>query len=399
MTYWIIIAGFVLFYFLIRERFIDVTIRARTPGYHDEETVYVCGNHEALGEWQKHVPLQKVDKGLFELKIRVRRNELLSFKFSLGSWETVEKGAFFNEIGNRSLQARKKLHYEFRVHNFSGFEEKSGHSTLSGNFEYLRNFQSRILHNSRNIIIYLPPSYKSNKSTRYPVLYMHDGNNIFDATTAFGGVEWEVDETVQKLIQQGRLEEIIVVGIYNTMGRNEEYTPVFCPKHGGGKGKDYLNFITKELMPVINTKFRTLTGPEHTGIMGSSLGGLISLYAAFEFPDFFGNAGVISPSLWWADRYMEKKYVPAAKKPKCRIWMDMGTLEGVTSSGQSVCIHNMRAMRKLLLQKGFIEGEDLMVFEHEGGTHDEATWASRVHMPLLYFFSDKSQEKKLKKTA
>jgi predicted alpha/beta superfamily hydrolase len=386
MYYFLIILFFALGYLLVRPRHVNLIIKARAPEY-IKNGIFLCGNLPELGAWKEHIPLVKQGDGIYSLQLRVRKNQQLLFKFTLGNWETVEKGAYFSEVANRSILARKNLAYEFSIQHFSGFEEASASSTLCGDIRYLRNFPSRILHNHRNIIIYLPPSYKTENNKRYPVLYMHDGNNIFDNRTAFGGVDWQVDETAQALIEKGFMKEVIIVGIYNTMGRLEEYTPVYCPLHGGGKGKDYLNFIIKELMPTINNKFRTMTGAKDTGIMGSSLGGLISLYAGFEHPEVFGNIGVVSPSLWWADNYMEKEYLPSKTKPGIKIWLDMGSHEGVINQkGDSVCIKNTRAVNKLLLKMGFKKEHDLFYFEHKGATHDESSWASRIHMPLLFFY-------------
>ena len=151
---------------------------------------------------------------------------------------------------------------------------------------------------------------------------MHDGNNLFDANTAFMGVEWEVDEAAERLIEMDLLHEIIIVGVFNTAARLDEYTPTSSSKMGGGRGPQYLKFLIDELMPVINQKFNTLTGPANTGIMGSSLGGLISLWAGFEHPEVFGRIGSISPSLWWDSNMMENEYLPNKNRIDHKIWLD-----------------------------------------------------------------------------
>jgi predicted alpha/beta superfamily hydrolase len=172
----------------------------------------------------------------------------------------------------------------------------NGH-TVVGNLKLLTSLKSPQLENQRDILVYLPPSYES-ESRRYPVLYLHDGQNLFDAATSFAG-EWQVDETMEALSEEGL--EAVVVGIPNAgAARLDEYSPFHEENYGGGLGDQYLAFITQAVKPLIDTDYRTLPGREHTGIMGSSMGGLISLYAFFRHPEVFGFAGALSPSFWFA---------------------------------------------------------------------------------------------------
>ena len=389
MLYLLALFLYFLVYLAIRSEYVVVTIRAQVPSY-TPDRVLIIGNLDCLGNWKEFSrEMEKVESGLFETKIRVQRSETISFKFSLGSWETVEKGSRFEDVANRSIEAKKNLVLELEVHHFGGYEWESRSHTRTGNFQFLRNFPARSLSNQRNIIIYLPPSYTKETARRYPVLYMHDGNNVFDSQTAFMGVEWEVDEASETLIRHGAIEESIIVGVYNTAHRMDEYTPIRSGKYGGGSGRQYLEFLIKELMPVINQRFRTLKGAQHTGIMGSSLGGLISLYAGFAYPDAFSMVGSLSPSLWWGDHYMEREFIPAQKHHKgMKIWMDMGTREGMNSKGFSIALEDTRRMNRLLQKLGYSQGEDLYYFEHQGAGHDEASWARRIHLPLLYFLGE-----------
>ncbi|UUZ57297.1 hypothetical protein LP419_27405 [Massilia sp. H-1] len=163
-------------------------------------------------------------------------------------------------------------------------------------------FASPQLGNSRQLRIYLPPSYDENPAKRYPVLYMHDGQNLFDAKTAAYGAEWGIDETANHLIASGVMDEVIVVGIDNTPDRFKEYTPCCDPKHGGGKIDAYQAFITDTVKPYIDKTLRTLPGRENTAIMGSSLGGIASVVIAQKRPDVFSKAGGVSSSFWWNQR-------------------------------------------------------------------------------------------------
>ncbi len=386
MLYLIITLAFVGGFFLVRTRYVDIVIKASAPEY-IEEPLSIVGGLPVLGNWLDHShKMIRRDDGLYETRLRVAANARVEFKFTLGSWESVEKGKRFGEIPNRKISTDRSEIIEFEIANFAGFEDESPDHTRHGKFEYIRNFPSKFLENNRNILVYLPPSYKPASRRKYPVLYMHDGNNLFDSNTAFMGVEWEVDEAAERLIELDLLNEIIIVGVFNTAARLEEYTPTSSSKMGGGQGPKYLKFLIEELMPIINHKFNTLTGPSNTGIMGSSLGGLISLWAGFEHPDVFGRVGSISPSLWWDSNMMEKNYLPKKDRLDHKVWLDMGTQEGLNRQGKSLALQDTRKVCELLKSKGYKQGKDLYYYEHIGAYHDEASWASRIHMPLLFLF-------------
>ncbi len=247
---------------------------------------------------------------------------------------------------------------------------------------------SRYLDNSRHIDIYLPPSYFKNPNKRYPVLYMHDGNNLFYSKIAFAGVTWKVDSTIDKMINNSLIEEIIVVGIHNTMGRNYEYTwtemKSYHGKEGGG-GNKYARFLIDELKPLIDFKFRTLKDRNNTAVMGSSLGGLISFYLGLYYSDVFGKIGMISPSLWWDKgiAFNHVKSIPSHLK----IWMDMGTQEGYRkSTKENINIMMTRYMKDSFQRLGYKEGYNLAYMEDKGGQHNEYSWSQRLHMPLIFLF-------------
>lgn len=251
-----------------------------------------------------------------------------------------------------------------------------------------KNFYSRFLNNSRDIDIYLPPTYGRNPNKRYPVLYMHDGNNLFYPSIAFAGVPWKVDSTMDKMINNGLIEEVIVVGIFNTIGRNDEYTwTQMRSYHGveGGKGDLYAKFIVNELKPFIDRSFNTLSDRNNTAVMGSSLGGLISYYLGLYYPHVFGKIGMVSPSLWW-DRGQAFKDIIAIQ-PNLQIWMDMGTKEGYSRNVEkNVNIMMVRYMKHQLQQLGYTEGINLGYLEDKGAKHNEYYWGKRLHLPLLFFF-------------
>lgn len=262
-------------------------------------------------------------------------------------------------------------------------------NSITGDIRIHRDFHSNILNNDRDVLVYLPPGYSPDK--KYPVLYIQDGQNIFNRDTSFGGTEWGVDETAEKLIREGKIKDLIMVAIYNRGAeRMSEYTPVSDPEHGGGNLDNYADFVTKELKPFIDNTYSTSTDPSDTGIMGSSLGGLSALYMGWNLPHVFGLTGVISPSLWWSDKHIIKEIEsdPKTKGPS-RVWLDMGTNESPSdkdNNGIPDTLDNSRAMGEVLLNKGYKFGEELFYHEEQGATHSEWSWNQRVDKVLTYLF-------------
>ncbi len=260
---------------------------------------------------------------------------------------------------------------------------------MAGNILVTRHFHSPQLNNDRDILVYLPPSY-GRSSKRYPVLYMHDGQNLFDPSTSFAG-EWGVDEAMEELTLQTGLEAI-VVGIHNSEeDRLDEYSPFHDSRHGGGKGNQYLSFITHTLKPQIDRRFRTLPDRRHTGIMGSSMGGLISLYGYFHREYLFGFAGIMSPSLWFGHGAIFD-YVHNAPLIPGKIYLDVGTREqgGSLASLRKLTrsrrtYGNVRRMKRILVRKGYRLNHQLLYVEEKWASHDEAAWSRRLPRALRFF--------------
>lgn len=247
-----------------------------------------------------------------------------------------------------------------------------------GYLETIYDFYSPQLNNTRSLVIYLPPSYHSKPSARYPVLYMQDGQNLFDPVTSYAG-EWEVDKTCDRLIKQGKMREIIVVGVYNTGSqRLYEYTHSSNPKFGGGGANHYVEFVVVTVKPFIDHHYRTLPDRAHTGILGSSLGGLVALYCGLRRPDVFQMAGSMSGSFWWNGGDLAKMVRQRGRHYPLRIYLDAGTRrDGLKFT---------RAMRDALISIGFKEKRDLLFYSAKGHTHNEASWRVRLHRPLTFFF-------------
>jgi predicted alpha/beta superfamily hydrolase len=264
--------------------------------------------------------------------------------------------------------------------------------TLTGDIRLHKDFHSKILNNDRNVIVYLPPGYDKDKQRHYSVLYLHDGQNLFDGATSFiPGQEWRVDEAAQSLIAAGKIEPLIIVGVYNAgKDRIDEYTPVQEPKYkGGGKADLYGRLLVEELKPFIDKTYRTKKDAAHTGLGGSSLGGLLSLYLGLKYPNVFGRLAVVSPSVWWANNYIVQ-YVEAQKKrPPLRIWLDIGTKEGGNATEAQTTVDGARLLKETLIKMGWKSGKDLKYFEAQGAEHNERAWAARVEQILEFLFPRK----------
>jgi predicted alpha/beta superfamily hydrolase len=264
--------------------------------------------------------------------------------------------------------------------------------TLTGDIRVHKSFHSKILNNDRDVLVYLPPGYETDKSKSYSVFYLNDGQNLFDGATSFiPGQEWRVDEVAQELIAAGKIEPLIIVGVYNTgKDRVDEYTAAADAKYKvGGKADLYGRLLVDELKPFIDATYRTRRGAEHTGLGGSSLGALVSLYLALKYPDVFGRVAVVSPSVWWADHQIVHYIETLPKKQDLRIWLDIGTKEGRDTAEAQKTIADARLLKDALVKKGWQSGKDLRYFEDEGAEHNERAWAGRIGPILEFLFPGK----------
>ena len=252
-----------------------------------------------------------------------------------------------------------------------------------GRLERLHGFASQILGNSRQVTVYLPAGYDEHPEMRYPVLYMQDGQNLFDADRAYvPGNHWRLQEAADAAIGERTARAMIIVGVDHAgPGRADEYTPVRDEKHnGGGRAEDYARFLIEELKPAIDAQFRTLPDPDNTAVGGSSLGGLISLYLALKHPEVFRRAAVMSPSVWWSGRAILND-VDAYTGPAPRMWVDIGGREG----GEA--LNDARTLRDRIAPKGWDDFEfyedrrgDPLLAEHQPRDVDPAA----SELPLLH---------------
>ena len=259
--------------------------------------------------------------------------------------------------------------------------------TLTGNIEQHLAFPSKVLGNKRDVLVYLPPGYRRARTRRFPVLYMHDGQNVFDAATSFGGVEWGIDETAQRLVSQKLIDPVIIVAVANAgEARIHEYAPTRGKlqegkrKRSKGLLRHYGSFLINELKPFIDARYRTLTEPQYTGLGGSSLGGLATICLGLWFPNVFRRLAVMSPSIWWDNEVLFKmvEELDEEAKPPLKIWLDTGTHE----EGW----HRAPVLRDGLIEKGWRLHDDLHYFEDENAQHTEAAWAHRIDAALRFLF-------------
>ncbi len=244
------------------------------------------------------------------------------------------------------------------------------------------------LREPRDVVVYLPPGYEMEQERRYPVLYLHDGQNLFDPATAFLGNHWRLDEVAEEMIQGGHIEPLIIVGVYNAgTERMAEYTPVRDLRGRGGRARSYGKMIVGGLKPFIDRQYRTLPNGQNTGLGGSSLGGLVTLYLGLHYPNTFGKLIVMSPSLWWANRAIFRQISKLRRKLPPKIWLDTGTCEGQNPLD---CIRNTAELCQALVCKGWQLGRDLAYMEDEGAGHDEKAWGSRMRDALRFLFPAQS---------
>jgi predicted alpha/beta superfamily hydrolase len=238
------------------------------------------------------------------------------------------------------------------------------------------------LRNQRDLIVYLPPGYDHQPHRHYPVLYLHDGQNLFDGATSFiPGMDWHVGQTADRYIHAGRVEPVIIVGIYNAgKQRLGEYTPTRMPRLGGGRANRYAKFLLDEVRPFLKRRYRVKEEPENTGIGGSSLGGLVSLYLGLKQPQIFGKIAALSPSVWWNERVILRFAATVPVQPLPQIWLDIGTREGPR------IVDDVERFRDVLVGKGWQPERNLHYQRVEGAEHNEAAWAQRVGPFLQFLF-------------
>jgi predicted alpha/beta superfamily hydrolase len=371
-----------------------------------EGEVIIVGDRPEAGSWrpEKGLRLERRDDGRFAGKLELAPGSRLAYKVVLGSWRGVEKSAEGREIPNRTIEPRTSAAIEIEVARWadpSSPPQSAPKPTVTGTLRRHPRFPSKLLGRERDVFVYLPPGYEEHPERRHPVFYLHDGQNLFDAGSAAFGVEWGVDEAAERLIRDGRLEPVIIVGIANTSDRLAEYAPL-APTAGAApavdaptstrfpppRGELYARFLLEELKPFIDASYRTLPGREHTAIGGSSLGGLISLWICSRHTDRFCKCAALSPALQWNEQQILREVEKdGGWLRRVKLWLDMGTAEGRREEGQvPSALANTRRLVEILDRNRCAPGRDYYYFEDFGAEHNEAAWARRIDEVLLFLF-------------
>ena len=340
-----------------------------------EDFIYIAGTFNNWNPGDVSYRLTKDTEGIWWITLAAGlEGTQIQFKFTLGSWETVEKGPNMEELNNRIFTYGNGDTVGVIIYNWA---QGGGGSTAAVNVTVMDDaFEMPQLNRTRRIWIYLPPDYETS-GKNYPVLYMHDGQNLFDALTSFAG-EWEVDETLNDLFDQG-YSVPIVVGIDNGGAeRVNEYSPWPHVGYGGGDGDLYMQFIVETLKPYIDEHYRTMPGREQTGIMGSSMGGLISHYGALKYQQIFSKAGIYSPSYWFSDSVWTFTRQMGVQEPM-RIYLMCG------GSEPQGTINDMNDMQDTLMAVGFPEN-DISYKIIPGGQHNENLWRQDFGEAYMWLF-------------
>lgn len=244
-------------------------------------------------------------------------------------------------------------------------------------------FRSRFLPSERDVTVYLPPGYGEGEYRDYPVLYMHDGQNLFGPSSPTrSDHSWRLAETADQSIKAGEIKPLIIVGVANAGERRlAEYTPTIDWELGGGEADKYGLMLIRELLPFVESTYAVSRGPANTGMAGSSLGGLVTIFLGLKYPDTFGRLAALSPAIWWNHRAILNLVNDAPQhRARPRIWLDIGESEGRRA------VADADLLDRKFRARGWSPGIDLSYLRISGATHDETAWAKRVRPMLRFLF-------------
>ena len=362
MKYFLCFAILLFTYFLSEAQYTVVFKLQKYPPLHANDSIFIAGN---FNNWNPHntaYAFSSPKENTFLLYLKLPAGDY-EYKCTRGSWGKAESEAGGADLENHEFEVRSDTTIEINIQAWKDdFAEVAPKHTASGQVHIIDTaFFIPQLNRARRIWIYLPEGYAKTKK-HYPVLYMHDGQNIFDAITSSNG-EWGVDECLDSLIKLGKPASI-VVGIDNGPRRMNEYNPYEFENFGKGEGDEYLNFLVQTLKPFIDTKYRTLRDKENTLIAGSSMGALISYYAMLKQPDVFGKAGIFSPAFWTAPA-INLLTDSMASKISSKFFFYMGEKEG------DAFVKNMQELQESLGEKS-----TAMIYSvvDPTGKHNEKAW-------------------------
>lgn len=351
-------------------------------------------------QYQRHDPDSTFRGWVFELAYDAASRRDFQFKFTRGTWATVEVDANGADIPNRTLEGVDLDDPHGVRLAVEGFADQRGTrwpaapatraSTVTGHLDV---FTIATDHLTRRptIRVWLPPGYDdpANADRHYPVMYMHDAQNLFDAATSFKGEEWGVDETLTSLIDEHKVPPLIVVGIDNGPDRAGDYNPPYTESDGHKNHADrYLAFITDDLMPLIDERYRTRTGPENTGIGGSSYAGNVTLYAMMARPGVFGRALVESPAAFIDDNaIIDHMRATDPDTWPARVFIGVGTTETPDPEVAAKFVRSTRALAAILRDDGLTD-DRLRLDVEDGAVHSESAWAHRLPEAMQFLWGN-----------
>ncbi|MEO9022716.1 MAG: alpha/beta hydrolase-fold protein [Ginsengibacter sp.] len=334
---------------------------------HSMDHLFITGNFNLWNPQDKNSELTSDKTGIATITLSLPAGNY-EYKFTRGSWEKAETDSNGKGIANRFFHLQSDTTIQVNIRGWND-DFKSNKQSLQKNHSASANvkimdsaFYIPELKRSRRIWLYLPPDYAASKK-KYPVLYMHDGQNLFDNATSYSG-EWGVDEYLDSIFKSGG-KEVIVVGIDNGLSkRMTEYNPWKFQDFGKGEGDLYVDFIIKNLKPYIDQHYRTLKNKENTFIAGSSMGGLISLYAVLKYPKVFGGAGIFSPAFWTASG-IDSTVMADSKEMNSKLFFYAGGKEGDSM------VPDMKRIEKEI--KSYSQSPVKELIDPEA-RHNEAAW-------------------------
>lgn len=376
---------------------VRVIFEVRLPGDKEDSSstsadIFVAGNLMALGQWKPDgLRLKRSTDGLYRGEIKATAGTQLEFKITQGTWARVEKDRSGRDASNRRFEVSTTTdampqRIAVTVEQWASPDRVK--PVTSGTLVQHKEFKSAFLSAARTVTVWLPPHYAVSED-RYSVLYLHDGQNLFDAATAAFRVEWRVDETSAQLIESKAIPPIIVVGIGNTSKRIDEYTLTKDSQiDRGGHGRAYIQFVADELKPFIDQTYRTRSKRESTYIGGSSLGGLISMHACVERPEIFGGCFALSPSLGWDDERFLKDFESGRDWPNdVRFWFSMGTKEGRDSEAHAVNLSRSHRLAAQLNPNQEETSAGIRFQEFPDAAHDERAWSEQFPAAVKFLLA------------
>jgi len=371
---------------------------AETP---PDQPLYLSGSAPTLGAWEAAaVPMTKQSDGNYAATVELMSGIEHAFKVTRSTWSTVERGANGEEVPNHTFAANKPE--EVVTVSVASWVDKGksvpGRITLTGTIRHHRKFHTDLPDPEnplldRDIYVYLPPGYEDEgNETRYPVLYMQDGQNLFNEATSFQGIEWKLDESAEKLIKDGKIEPVIIVGVFNTEQRTAEFT---APSMADGVdfkpatkplGDVYAKVFVEQIKPFIDQQYRTQPDPAHTALGGSSMGAIVNLQITKLYPATFGRLALLTPHL----RNVSKEINSAIGDDLSflngkKIWIDMSDKGGDNYPGKDP-MADAKAFVAKMESAGLKPDADFKYTEFAGTDHNESAWQGRVDQVLLYLY-------------